>query len=224
MTLRNLAKQALLAPFGVFSGPRTTKRISLTFDDGPHPEFTVPVSRALHDAGVRATFFLVGQQMQRYPEIVAQLRAHDHEISSHSMTHPEMKDLPKAKLVDEVNAMYEIKLADGSAAIPNNFFRPPKGVVTPSLLRHCYGERLKLIFWNRDPEDYKAASASEILQYFKTDPLQSGDIVLMHDKNHHTVQAIPQLLAMLAVQNLTAVTISELLTRVEKKEAQAKPN
>lgn len=210
MTARNLAKRILLSPFAVFSGPRNGGRVALTFDDGPHPEFTAPISQALREAGVRATFFLVGDAMKRYPHVVQRLLDDGHEIASHSMTHAEMNQLPSAQFANEIDAMYELKLDGDKRSIGNQYFRPPKGVVTPRIVAHCARQQYKLIFWNRDPEDYKAASAAEIVQHFERDPARAGDIFLLHDKTPHTVEAIPQILALLAARNLKPVTVTEL--------------
>jgi peptidoglycan-N-acetylglucosamine deacetylase len=212
MTARNLAKRILLSPFAVFSGPRDGGRVALTFDDGPHPEFTAPISQALHEAGARATFFLVGHAMKQHPHLVQQLLDDGHEIASHSMTHAEMNQLPSAQFPHEIDAMYELLLDGRNRSIGNPYFRPPKGVVTPKIVAHCARRGYKLIFWNRDPEDYKAGSADEIVRYFAQSKARAGDIFLLHDKTPHTVEAIPQILAVLAAQKLTPVTITELTT------------
>jgi peptidoglycan-N-acetylglucosamine deacetylase len=211
MTPRNLAKRILLSPFAVFSGPRRNGRVALTFDDGPHPEFTAPISKALRDAGARATFFLVGSAMKQHPQLVQRLLDDGHEIASHSMTHPEINQLPPMRFADEIDEMYKLALANNNGAIENRYFRPPKGVVTPRIVSHCARRDIKLIFWNRDPEDYKAQSPAEIVGYFDRQQPKAGDIFLLHDKTPHTVEAIPQVLARLAAQNLKPVTITELI-------------
>ena len=212
MTIRNFSKRLLLEPLSaVFCRPRAQGKIALTFDDGPDPEFTLQISAALKNAGARATFFLVGENMHKYPEIVAQMHQDGHELSSHSMTHPEIRDLPSRCFPDEVDAMYQFSLADGSPAISNRYFRPPKGVVSPALVIYCWKKSIRMIFWNRDPEDYKADDAQQIVEYFVADPPCSGDIILLHDKTRHIVAALPELLVSLRSMNLQPVTISELL-------------
>ena len=212
MTIRNTAKRLVLAPFSaVFSQPRAKGQIALTFDDGPDPEFTLQVSGALKTAGAKATFFLVGENMRRFPEIVHQLHRDGHELGSHSLSHPEIKGLPSRCLPDQVEAMYLMKLPDGSPAISNRYFRPPKGVISPVLVAFCWRRNIRLVFWNRDPEDYKADSAQQILDYFKTQPPRSGDIILLHDNSPHIVGALPKLLALLQSMKLQPVTVSELI-------------
>lgn len=212
MTIRNFAKRVILAPVSaVFCRPRAQGKIALTFDDGPDPEFTLQVSLLLRNAGATATFFLVGENMRKYPHIVQQLHRDGHELCSHSMTHPEIRELPSRRLPDEVDAMYRLNLPDGSPAISNRYFRPPKGAVSVSLVSYCWRKDIRLVFWNRDPEDYKADSAQQILESFIADPLRSGDIVLLHDKTPHIVAALPELLARIQSMELQPVTVSELI-------------
>ena len=212
MTIRNFTKRLLLASVSaVFSRARAQNQIALTFDDGPDPVYTLQVSTILREAGAKATFFLVGENMRKYPAIVEQLLLDGHELGSHSMTHPEIRDLPTRCLPEEVDAMYRMALVDGSTAISNRYFRPPKGVVSVALVSHCWKKDIRLIFWNRDPEDYKATSAQEIIEYFDVDPPRQGDIVLLHDKTAQIVAALPALLARVRLMHLRTVTISELL-------------
>jgi peptidoglycan-N-acetylglucosamine deacetylase len=212
MTLRSTVKQALLAPFAVFRGPSKRNAIALTFDDGPHPVYTSQISRTLRDAGARATFFMVGDAMERHPALVQQLRDDGHELGSHSMSHPEMKDLARDKFAREIDAMYELRDPQGRPWIGNRYFRPPKGVITLSSLRHCAARGYKLVFWNRDPEDYAAHSAAQILAYFDKQKLRHGDIVLLHDKTQQTADALPGLLKALRAEKLQPVTLTELLS------------
>ena len=202
----------MLAPSSaVFSQPRAKGKIALTFDDGPDPEFTLQVSAALGLVGAKGTFFLVGENMLKFPDIVYQLHLDGHELGSHSMSHPEIKDLPSRYLPKEVDAMYRIRLPDGTQAISSHYFRPPKGVVSLALVSYCWRKNIRMIFWNRDPEDYKADSAQQILDYFNADPPRTGDIILLHDKTPHIVGALPKLLALIRSMELQPVTISELM-------------
>jgi peptidoglycan/xylan/chitin deacetylase (PgdA/CDA1 family) len=211
MTLRNLVKRILLYPFAVFCGDKNHGKIALTFDDGPNPQYTESVSRLLYKADARCTFFLLGSRIREYPNLVQRLIEDGHEVASHSMTHPEIKDLPYRDMSQEIEAAYALTMADGRRTIQNRYLRPPKGAVTFSLLIFCVLNGIRLIFWNRDPEDYKAQSANEILMFFDRDPLQAGDIVLLHDKTAHIVEALPGLLQRIAQQNLKPVIVSELL-------------
>jgi len=211
MTLRNSVKRILLYPFAVFCGNKTHGKVALTFDDGPNPQYTETVSRLLHKANARCTFFLLGSKIQEYPDLVQRLMEDGHEIASHSMTHPEIRELSYRGMSQEIEAVYALSMADGKRVIRNRYLRPPKGAVTIALLVFCVLKGIRLIFWNRDPEDYRAKSANEILTFFDREPLQAGDIVLLHDKTAHIVEALPGLLQRMAQENLKPVIVSELL-------------
>lgn len=211
MSLRNTAKRVLLSPFAVFRGPADGNRIALTFDDGPSPEHTPAVSRLLREADARATFFVVGDMVRKHPLLTQGLIGDGHEIASHSMSHPEIKSLPYSKLDDEIEGVYGLTLPDGTPVMRNRYLRPPKGVVTLPLLYYCARRQIRLVFWSRDPRDFKARSAEEILRFFDEHPPRAGDIVLLHDVTPHLVAALPGLLHRLKRRALRPVTVSRLL-------------
>jgi hypothetical protein len=102
-------------------------------------------------------------------------------------------------------------LPDGAPAIDNRYLRPPKGAVTLPLVVFCLLRRIRLVFWSQDPEDYKARSAGDILDYFEKHPPRAGEIILLHDKTPHIVSALPGLLRKLEQLRLQPVTLSCLL-------------
>lgn len=212
MTIRNLLKRVILAPFAaVFHRPAAIARVALTFDDGPHPEYTLAASAILKEAGAKGTFFLIGANVVKYPEVVAKLIEDGHEVASHSMTHPEIRDLPADALAAEIEAMYQLRLPDGSPVFRQRFLRPPKGVVTARLVAYCIRHGIRMIFWNIDPEDYKAESSRQILNRLEQTAPGPGDIVLLHDTSRHLVEALPEVIQRVRARGLTPVTVSELL-------------
>jgi peptidoglycan-N-acetylglucosamine deacetylase len=213
MTLRSKVKRTLLAPIAVFRSGRPGRRLALTFDDGPDPQFTPLVSAALRDAGATGTFFVVGERLRRFTEVARALADDGHELACHSMTHPEARTVSYRGFEREVLDVFRLRFADGSPVIRNHFFRPPKGVVTIPMVLFCLLRRIRLVFWTHDPEDFAAQSPDEIRDYFDRHPLAPGDIVLLHDKTPHLVAALPSLLDRLARQQLRPVTLSNLLAR-----------
>ncbi len=212
MTLRNIAKRTLLSPFAVFRGPARHNQVVLTFDDGPNLQYTQPVSSLLRQANAKGTFFLVGEMIKKHPDLAQRLIDDGHEVASHSMSHPEMKHLPYARFNDEIEDVYKLVLPSGAIAIRNRYLRPPKGVVTLRLVYFCLLRGIHLAFWSQDPEDYKAQSAGEILEYFDNNPPQPGEIILLHDKTPHIVSALPGILQRLEKLHLQPVTLSHLLS------------
>lgn len=213
MTPRSAAKRLLLSPFAVFKGPAHDNRVALTFDDGPDPRFTPAVSQLLRQANASATFFVVGDRVREHPELAQALIDDGHEIASHSMSHPEIASLPYARFDAEIEAVHRLTLPGGAPALRNRYLRPPKGVVTLPLLYYCLRRQIRLVLWSRDPQDFKASSAEDVLRYFDAHPPRAGDIVLLHDKTPHLVAALPGLLRRLEARALQPVTLTRLLAQ-----------
>jgi peptidoglycan/xylan/chitin deacetylase (PgdA/CDA1 family) len=211
MTLRNRLKRILLAPVAHFSGPRKCGRVALTFDDGPNPDHTSSVAEALRRFSVQATFFLVGENAKKHPQLVEMLRQDGHELGNHSMTHAEVAELPSAALDAEFTAVHAFRHADGARVFSERWLRPPMGAVTFPLVLYCWRRGVKMVFWSTDPQDFSARSEDDILRYFSAHPIQSGDIVLMHDCTPHHAAALMKIIADLKARGLAPVTLSELL-------------
>lgn len=210
---KNVVRACLPARWVLYRVPWAGDRVALTFDDGPHPQYTARVSSLLRSAGARATFFLVGEQARRHPQLVAQLAADGHELGNHSMTHAEFDRLSYRQLAGEVEPPYRLRHGNGDPVLRNRYFRPPKGVVNARVLYYCLRHGHRIVLWNADPKDFCAPAAADILQHFASRPLRGGDIVLLHDKTESTLAALPTLLASLRARGLKPVTLSQLLER-----------
>jgi peptidoglycan/xylan/chitin deacetylase (PgdA/CDA1 family) len=175
---------APVAPFvaGAFRIPRRLESpagIAITFDDGPHPQGTPAVLRELERAGARATFFLVGEQVERRPSLAAEIAAAGHEIGIHGYRHILLlRRSPRALRADFARAADVIGGATGS--VPR-LYRPPYGVfsVPALLLVHRLGWRPLL--WSRWGRDWEASATSEKIAARAARDLAGGDVVLRHD-------------------------------------------
>jgi peptidoglycan/xylan/chitin deacetylase (PgdA/CDA1 family) len=165
--------------------------VCLTFDDGPHPEHTPRVLDALGQHGVTATFFVVGQEAEKYPELVRRIAAEGHAVAQHSYSHGEPSKTPTHELLEEIAQTTRL-LADilgtgaGTPAAPHaTWFRPPKGELSAGKLLALRRLGMSVMLWNVDPRDYKAASPAALAQWFDANPLRGGDVVLLHDAKPH---------------------------------------
>ena len=159
----------------------TTSRpvFHLTFDDGPHPEVTVPVLDALAESNVTATFFLLADPAKRHPEIVRETVARGHEIGLHGRTHLRLSTASWSAITDEISKAHaELEEVAGR---PVKFFRPPYGAHGIRSLALTRARGMKTILWSADTDDWKGGLTP-------TDPLQgttslmaSGGISLQHD-------------------------------------------
>ena len=135
--------------------------VCLTFDDGPHPESTPKILELLEKTGVRATFFLLGENVEKHPDIVAKIVSHGHEIGAHgySHLHPWKSD-PYNSLLDLIKGDKIIKQC--KAPESNRYFRPPYGKFNLITLLYVLITKRKVVFWNVDPKDYKETLAERV--------------------------------------------------------------
>jgi peptidoglycan/xylan/chitin deacetylase (PgdA/CDA1 family) len=191
----------------------------MTFDDGPSAENTPRLLDMLKQRGIKATFFMVGENAAAYPQIVKRILAEGHEVGNHSWSHPLFSKMSEEAVRDQLKRTQDAIVA-GCGTAPK-VMRPPYGGFTERQRRWCYGEfGYKCILWDVDPLDWKyrnsARVESEILKH-----TVSGSIVLAHDIHKSTVDAMPATLDALAAKGFKFVTVSQLIAM--DKPASAKP-
>jgi peptidoglycan-N-acetylglucosamine deacetylase len=165
-------------------------RVALTFDDGPHPDTTPPLLAALKRAGVRATFFLVGESVDRWPELVRQIAADGHTLGNHTQRHRLLTFRTVGQLAEEVEAC---QLALARIGVRARLFRPPHGFKSiglhPVLRRHG----LRLVSWQGSLRDTDAPGAGVIVERAVA-IAGAGRILLLHDQprcQKQTIDAVP---------------------------------
>lgn len=205
-------------PSSVSRWETTQPLVSLTFDDGPDPRFTPDVLRALHRAGVQATFFLIGRNAVEHPELVRQILADGHEVANHTHNHLWLDDQPRAVVHQEIRQAHEA-LAGAEAA---RWFRPPRGWTSPTVVSATRDLGYRSIFWDGSFEGYQSRGVPEATKVV-IESARPGSVILCHDggalagpnpqniDRSRTVQALPGILAGLTASGLTPVTVSRLL-------------
>jgi peptidoglycan/xylan/chitin deacetylase (PgdA/CDA1 family) len=206
MNYRKIVKKILAGTFVVYRGAGTGTRIALTFDDGPHPANTALILNALEKEGVKATFFLIGKEAEKYPELVRRIAQAGHEIGNHSYSHKR-----DAAGSSDIEAAQRV-LADITGAIPF-FFRPPWGRITLRTLGYALAKRRGIAQWSFDSRDFELASARALTDYLKASEITAGDILLFHDDYAHTVEALPEIISDLKSRGMTFGTLSEMTGR-----------
>ena len=155
--------------------------VSLTFDDGPHPDFTPQLLDNLASSDIRATFFIVGDKARQHPEIVRRIADEGHEIGNHTWSHSEPRKTSARKFREEVcrtnDVLFELT---GQRC---RLTRPPKGELSPGKILCLLQLRQTIVLWNRDPQDYLMKSWADMEFWCRSYEPNHGDIVLMHD-NH----------------------------------------
>ncbi|MHB0884927.1 MAG: polysaccharide deacetylase family protein [Bacillota bacterium] len=188
--------------------------IALTFDDGPDPTYTRRVLATLRRYGAKATFFVIGRNVEKYPDILREVAAEGHEIGNHTYSHPlRLRQAGNGELVRELTQTDE--LVTRITGRRTRVFRPPGGAYDDHLAGavRSLGYEVIIWSWTTNPSDAYGPAVSTIVHRV-TDNAAPGDIVLLHDGNPHpqTVSALPEILRILSDKGFRFVTVSELLS------------
>jgi peptidoglycan-N-acetylglucosamine deacetylase len=168
-----------------------TEAIYLTFDDGPHPEYTPRVLDVLAEHRAQATFFVVGQQCERYPELVRRISAEGHAIGNHTYSHLSARDVSTSSYMNEVVRTNQIiQSLVGKRCL---LFRPPHGSLGAWTLVRLWRAKQTIVLWSVDPKDY-CSDESQIRAWFAAHSVSPGAIVLLHDNQPHTPAVVEGLL------------------------------
>jgi peptidoglycan/xylan/chitin deacetylase (PgdA/CDA1 family) len=158
--------------------------VALTFDDGPHPQGTPAVLDVLEEAGMKATFFLVGEQVERRPALAAEIAGRGHLVGLHGYRHRPQPVL-NARVVDDdlARGAAAIEDATGVAAV---WHRPPYGLYSPAGLDATRRRGLKPILWSRWGKDWRRLTTPERIAARATRDLGAGDVILLHDADFYS--------------------------------------
>jgi peptidoglycan-N-acetylglucosamine deacetylase len=173
-------------------GPRKPGALYLSFDDGPHPEHTPPLLDLLARYDARASFFLVGQRVERHPALVERIVAEGHALGNHSYSHPLFHRLSLREQLDEVERTDHLLAGFDHAG--RYRFRPPRGVVSLPLLLAFARCGRNLAYWSYDSLDYQPHPAGELAARLQRQPPADGDVLLMHDDSGCAAQVLAQML------------------------------
>jgi len=206
------------------NGPRTKRQAALTFDDAPDAEFTPQVLDALKQAGVKATFFVVGNRIEAHPDIMARIVREGHEIGNHSYSHPNLPKLSDARFRSQIIRTDRI-IERHTGAAPA-LVRPPYGNIDEDQIRWLASKDKRVIGWNVDSLDWKGLNADQVCINV-LGHIVPGSIILQHSGGGKgedlsgTVAAIPRIVRALRRDGVEFVTVSTLLEL--KKDTDARP-
>ncbi len=183
--------------------------VAMTFDDGPNASLTPKLLDLLAARHMKATFFVVGQNAEEFPEIVRRAAREGHEIGNHSWSHPNL-----AKLSDE-NVRNQLKKTDdaifAALGLHPTLMRPPYGSITPRQKHWIHDEfGYKIITWDVDPLDWKRPGPSVVCNRIVRET-RPGSIILAHDIHAPTIEAMPATFDQLQAKGFKFVTVSELI-------------
>ena len=186
-------------------------QIALTFDDGPHPYLTQEILDILAQYNVKATFFMVGENVINYPDAAKAVLAAGHEVGNHTFSHTHVKGLSEHEVLDELGRC-EDALEELCEYRPH-LFRPPEGALN-EYVEHCSDHfDYTLVLWSLDTRDWENKNAEQIADAVLSN-VAPGDIILMHDyigRQSKTPEALATLLPKLIERGYELVTVSRLL-------------
>lgn len=178
--------------------------VALTFDDGPNPEYTHRVLNALKDNYSHATFFVVGTNAEKYPEVLRDIAASGNEIGNHTYSHANLTDVDSIHVEEEIEKVNRaVKKATGESA---TVIRPPYGAYNDDVLEQL---QMPVILWDLDTEDWDSRNAQVIVDRIIAN-VEDGDIILMHDIYESTAEAVELLLPRLKEMGYQVVSVSEM--------------
>ena len=192
----------------IYCVQRDQKMLSISFDAAWGNEDTQELIDILAQYNVKATFFVVGEWVDKYPESVKALHDAGHEVMNHSNDHAHMTQLSKEEIVADVEACND--KIEAVTGVRPTLIRPPYGEYDDNVITAIRSMGMEPIQWDVDSLDWKNLSASEITQRV-VNKVQPGSIVLFHNAALHTPEALPGIIEALLQEGYTFVPISQII-------------
>ncbi len=194
-------------------GNSNSRKIALTFDDGPEDIYTPQVLDVLKEHNIPATFFYMGQRIERYPEVVERTIKENHIIANHSWSHPDLTGLTDLEVYREIKDT-EISM-EKITDLQTSLLRPPYGLISQKIIEQLIDLDYRIIQWSVDSRDWQVRDVDQILINTLPD-VDDGAILLFHTAGggqsfQATVDALPELIYTLEIQGYKFVTVDELL-------------
>ncbi|MGM0600644.1 MAG: polysaccharide deacetylase family protein [Candidatus Rifleibacteriota bacterium] len=216
---KEIFQDCLVTKMAYYSRRRLVKMLSqqqkiiLTFDDGPHPRTTPEILKILKDRNLKAIFFVLGLQVEKYPHLVKQIASEGHIIGNHSYDHKNFTKITQNQLIEQIQKTN--RLIKNITGKNPRFLRPPYGAVNKNVLSLAQREEMNILQWSIDPRDWKYQNKHVILRNLAnqlglgSNNLRGGAI-LLHDIYPATVKALNPLLDLLAVNNYKITDIHHM--------------
>ena len=208
-----------------------SRRLCLTYDDGPNDPHTLHLLEVLAKHNAKATFFVVGKYVKDRPEIVRQVATAGHELGNHTFAHPNLIFCTASQTRDEISRCDAV-IGDATGMEPA-LFRPPFGGRRPANLRAIRASGKETVLWSLSGYDWSATSPGQIVDKV-TKRVRGGDVILLHDGGHRqfgqdrtlTIQATDEILRRCSDEGYSFVTVSEMMhgSAVAKSQVSQGPN
>ena len=189
----------------IVSGQNQCKYVALTYDDGPNPIYTEDLLEVLEKEQVKASFFLMGKQVEAYPTVVKKIAQQGHLLGNHTYSHINVCETSLEQGLEEINRTSELIFEN--CGVKPEYFRPPFGCNRESLARKA---GMFQVFWDVDPKDWEVQNTDSVVNHVLKH-IEDDDIILMHDEYKTTVEATKILIPELKKMGYVFVTVDELM-------------
>ena len=192
----------------IYSVQTDENKVAISFDAAWGADKTSEIISICNSYGIKATFFLVGFWIEKYPDMVKEIYNNGFEIGLHSNTHPDMTKLTKSEIKEELET--NINLIQDLTGYRPKLFRPPYGYYNNALIEVCDSLDIMCVEWSVDSLDWKGLSASEIASRV-TSQSENGSIVLFHNNSDNIIEGLKMVLEYYKIKNTQVVPVGELI-------------
>jgi peptidoglycan/xylan/chitin deacetylase (PgdA/CDA1 family) len=210
-SVRAIVKNAVMdrIPGVLRRGPATAKRVALTFDDGPD-EMTPWYLEILDDLGVPATFFVCGARAAAHPDLIREYLRRGHQVANHGYDHTRFTKLDRKALIEQVAST---ESAIGGQVTGRPWVRPPHGALDASSLLTLRAHGYIVAMWSVDSRDHTEQDPAALADRCSPGHVSAGDVLLFHEGQRWTLDALPRIVAALHGSGLECVTMHDLFAR-----------
>jgi peptidoglycan/xylan/chitin deacetylase (PgdA/CDA1 family) len=190
-------------------GPSASKRVALTFDDGPD-DLTLRYLDLLDDLGVPATFFVIGHLAAKRPDLIREYLRRGHQVAGHGYDHTRFTKLSRKQLLDQCTRTDQ---AIGGQLSGQPWVRPPHGSLDAGSVISLRAAGYTVAMWSVDSCDYGERDPAKLAETCTSPNVSAGDVLLFHEGQEWTLEALPRIVTALHASGLECVTMHDLFAR-----------
>lgn len=193
--------------------PAPPRLIALTFDDGPYPVTTPLLLDRLRDLGVPGTFFLIGDDAARYPELTRRIAEYGNEIGNHTYSHPDLDRVSAADATAELAKAKDTLVALSGQQSPARLMRPPHGRFTEATLKAAQAAGYDVVLWSDAPGDWHRTTANQLTTHMLASAT-APEIAILHSGSLPTIEMLQAVVPRFRAAGYRFVTVSQLVRQV----------
>lgn len=190
-----------------------TKYVCLTFDDGPHPYYTKKIVDILKEENIKATFFLVGKQIEKYPDLVRYILSYNNaKIANHTYNHKNLTKMSLEEIKEEIINTQKLLLEISSENLKNIIYyvRPPGGNYNDKVFKEIKSLGYNLALWSIFPNDLLCKNKQDIVKKINEQTKSDKEVILLHSGNQVTLEALPDIIKLLKSKGYEFINIDEI--------------